>query len=396
MTKNKPTLPPRKWYSLQQAADKLSQIFNQPVTSGDLLHYANQGLIELSVRIDFEKIDDDFFKINIHNSNLEKVLDDIYDLDVHCWQGYIGKTNFIKTDRFKAILNDTFNFEDVFNKMQSESMKSEMGLVDSDVFLAKINNETIPVYDGFVNDDFYMGVRTNIEKLNGFFAIEFNDFEEILIDENNPEINLKEITFRASRNDNINNGFGFSIDGMNSRDKQIIELNKDSIFIVPEELELFANGGKPLRNLNSFENFIEEWKNPTRTMKPETVVKENVLVETETLKIFELKTIPYFNQIDAQNEEFNSTQTEKSKGGRPSIKYKDQIIELAQKIFKAYPHHNRERISDAILELINNQNYFNDLNFTITPETTKKILRENEIGKPRGESSKIKALAQFK
>ena len=73
----KPTLPPRKWYSLQQAADKLSQIFNQAVTSGDLLHYANQGLLELSVRIDFERINDDEFNFSIHNSNLNEVLEDV-------------------------------------------------------------------------------------------------------------------------------------------------------------------------------------------------------------------------------------------------------------------------------------------------------------------------------
>ena len=93
-----------------------------------------------------------------------------------------------------------------------------------------------------------------------------------MIDENNPKINLSSITFRASRNDNINNGFGFVIEGRDIDDKQIIELNKDSIFIVPEELEIFANGGKPIRNLNSFESVIEEWKNPTRTMNPEAVV----------------------------------------------------------------------------------------------------------------------------
>ena len=63
--KNKIKLPPRKWYSLQQAAEKLSQETNQTITSGDLLHYANQGLLELSVRVDFENINDDEFKFNL-------------------------------------------------------------------------------------------------------------------------------------------------------------------------------------------------------------------------------------------------------------------------------------------------------------------------------------------
>ena len=40
MDKNKPTLPPRKWYSLQQAADKLTREFGKPVTVDDLLPFS--------------------------------------------------------------------------------------------------------------------------------------------------------------------------------------------------------------------------------------------------------------------------------------------------------------------------------------------------------------------
>ena len=52
MAKNKPTLPPRKWYSLQQAADKLTREFGEPVTIDDLLHYYQIDLLELSIHID--------------------------------------------------------------------------------------------------------------------------------------------------------------------------------------------------------------------------------------------------------------------------------------------------------------------------------------------------------
>ena len=45
MAKNKPTLPPRKWYSLQQAADKLTKEFGEPVTVDDLLHYYQIDLL---------------------------------------------------------------------------------------------------------------------------------------------------------------------------------------------------------------------------------------------------------------------------------------------------------------------------------------------------------------
>ena len=358
MAKNKPTLPPRKWYSLQQAADTLSQIFNQAVTSGDLLHYANQGLLELSVRIDFERINDDEFNFSIHNSNLNDVLDDIYDLDIHYWQGYIGKTDFIKTDRFKAVLNDTFDFEKAFKKLQEDSLKSEDGLADMCSFFSELNKDSIPYYYASINKSPPIDINTNIDKLNGFFTIEFNDFDEVLIDENNPKINLKNITFRASRNDNINNGFGFVIEGLDIDYKQIIELNKDSIFIVPEELEIFANGGKPIRNLNSFESVIEEWKKPTRTMNPDTVVEQNFIVNTETMKVFELKRVPFFTQknqkirslstIESYLDEFKDSTRE----GQLALKTKktDQIIEKEQKIIEQTQEESKKYYERIILK----------------------------------------------
>ncbi|HHF4963256.1 hypothetical protein MY985_02075 [Haemophilus influenzae] len=51
MAKNKPTLPPTKWYSLQQAADKLTREFGEPVTVDDLLHYYQIDLLPFSIYI---------------------------------------------------------------------------------------------------------------------------------------------------------------------------------------------------------------------------------------------------------------------------------------------------------------------------------------------------------
>ena len=39
MKKNQIKLPSRKWYSLQQAADKLTREFGVTITIDDLLHY---------------------------------------------------------------------------------------------------------------------------------------------------------------------------------------------------------------------------------------------------------------------------------------------------------------------------------------------------------------------
>ena len=51
MAKNKPTLPPRKWYSLQQAADKLTRELGESVTIDDLLHYCQIELLNISVYV---------------------------------------------------------------------------------------------------------------------------------------------------------------------------------------------------------------------------------------------------------------------------------------------------------------------------------------------------------
>lgn len=74
MAKNKLTLPPRKWYSLQQAADKLTREFNEPVTIDDLLHYYSIDLLELSIYIEKNESvirlgDKTFSKINLYDED---------------------------------------------------------------------------------------------------------------------------------------------------------------------------------------------------------------------------------------------------------------------------------------------------------------------------------------
>lgn len=51
MTQKKIKLPPRKWYSLQQAADKLTRDSKEPVTVDDLIHYAATLNIELCIKV---------------------------------------------------------------------------------------------------------------------------------------------------------------------------------------------------------------------------------------------------------------------------------------------------------------------------------------------------------
>lgn len=89
-------LPPRKWYNLEQASEKISREIGEKVTEKDIIYYANQGYLELSVYIDLEKIEDNEYKIEIRNSNLnDDLLEEIDFLDIHCWQSY-PKLKFIQ------------------------------------------------------------------------------------------------------------------------------------------------------------------------------------------------------------------------------------------------------------------------------------------------------------
>lgn len=101
------------------------------------------------------------------------------------------------------------------------------------------------------------------------------------------------------------------------------------------------------------------------------------------------------NDLIRTLDEKNNLLKQENKGGRPSAKYKDDIIALGNKIFKIYPDHNKERISEAIYELIHNLNYFNDPNFTISHITIRKYLTDSKIGKSRGKQNKINNLRQF-
>lgn len=288
----KPKLPPRKWYNLEQASEKISREIGEKVTEKDIIYYANQGYLELSVYIDFEKIEDDEYKLDIRNSNLnDELLDEIYFLDIHCWQSY-PQLQFIQGNLFKAKVNDNFDYGQIHQQMKEQSLMSELGLVDEDFLLSRLDN-TIPIlWDTLINDECVIPkLKTNIEKLKGFFAIDLLDFDEILIDEENPILNTYDLAFRPSRNENIENGFAFCIAGLDTYNKPLIEISKKSIFITAEEIEHLKNADRQMRNLNDFESYIEEWKQPTRIIEPTTVKQEEILIETETIKMFKLNTV---------------------------------------------------------------------------------------------------------
>ncbi|MEH8044893.1 hypothetical protein [Gallibacterium anatis] len=113
MAQQKRKLPNRKWYSLEQAAEKLTREFNEPVTINDLLHFYICKKLDLSVYIrrfpatieigslifskfrenekQFEEKDIDFSiiteyrnKIDVDNFLFRKGLDEfVFDFKIH-------------------------------------------------------------------------------------------------------------------------------------------------------------------------------------------------------------------------------------------------------------------------------------------------------------------------
>ena len=73
MTQGKIKLPPRKWYSLQQAADKLTMDSGEVVTVNDLLHYAYNRKLQICTKFLYLedvgiKIANKVIKFNENNS----------------------------------------------------------------------------------------------------------------------------------------------------------------------------------------------------------------------------------------------------------------------------------------------------------------------------------------
>ncbi|HDR1106061.1 TPA: hypothetical protein QB290_002039 [Pasteurella multocida] len=387
-------LPPRKWYSLEQAAEKITQETGEHITERDLIYYANQGFFELSVYINFKKIDDCTYNLELKNSNLnDELINEIHYAEIRSWQSY-PKIEFFKGKLFTATLKDLFDEKSFFEFIKKASLDSELGLADENAIFQELDNSIPLLEDIFLNDSL-IDLKTNIENLSGLFAIDFLDFEKILIDEENPIINTNDIIFKPARSENIENGFGFSITGFDLYGKSLIAINKKSIYITLEEIELLKNGGKKIRNLNSFESYIDEWRQPTRVTEPTIFKKENILFNDKTLKIFTFDTArikPACNdEIIPQNN--NVEQQKLNKGGRPQHLLKNEALKIAKATYEDYNSDiTRNTLAEELAIYINDK-YKESIKqrkfSTISVETIKKALSENNIGNRKGKSKNL-------
>lgn len=376
-------LPPRDWFSLDQAAEKLTRDTGETVTAGDLLYYANRGQLELSVYIDFNLVFFDDYKdealsgyLDIRNSNINnELLDKTSYIVIKSWQLPPHK-NFIKGELFTAIVRDEFDLAEYRDKIKKECEENDLLFVDSDLGIEEANKK-LRFYDSVYFDTkkishdehlskeeiIYMDIKTNVDKLRGFFVIDFEDFESLLIDENNPVLNLKDLSFRPARSDNID-GFGFYIEGygFNAFSNQIFEINKNSMFVTKHELDLLAKGGKKIRSLNTFESVIEELKDPSRLLQPKKIKKEIVELETETIKMFRFVDEDIEESTEESKEDYelqeenlkNWLENSRKNKDKPKQFYKRIIVLSSFKTLQKYPESGLETIVKAVINAVSN------------------------------------------
>ncbi|MGC6298019.1 hypothetical protein [Pasteurella multocida] len=295
MMAGKMKLPPRKWYNLKQASDKLSKEYNDTVTPEDILHYAGQGYFELLINIDFNIDQFDNYHLSIKGVNIDNTIKNILCLEI---RGFSINPDIHRYQYENAVLTikDNFNYSNLFSNDEYDEYDeydNEINLDQTKPKRAILNNKNIII-------------KTNIEKAKGFFAIDFLNYNELFLDDSNFYITTDKIILRFSRHCKNTNGLGICFNGVDKNFNNIIKLDKDSIFIQNEELDLFMKDRVKIRSLSSIESYIEEWKNPTREINkidsqtPQKIQKTTQKAQ-KTIEKTQLKPKKYYEEIVINN-----------------------------------------------------------------------------------------------
>ncbi|TPH21501.1 hypothetical protein EUX52_04770 [Haemophilus haemolyticus] len=299
MDTNKPILPPRKWYSLQQAADKLSKDSGEYVTKQDILHYASQGYLELAIYIDFYKTEFDDYKFNIKGMDMNSMINKLFIIEFRgfSWNSFRENYHFEQSrltikDKFKHIFSGSWN--DDYENEDYEYDDYE----DEDYEYDDYEDSTPSFYNSLpfgpkermkkaIVNDKELFIITNIEEAKGFFVIDFLDFEHLMLDEDNLQINCNDIILRFSRTIENTNGLNIVINGVGKKFDRQLFINEQSIFILYDDLVLFTQKNQKIRSLSTIESYLDEFKDPTRegqlalkTKKTDQIIeKEQKIIE---------------------------------------------------------------------------------------------------------------------
>ncbi|MDO4626586.1 MAG: hypothetical protein Q4A81_04680 [Pasteurellaceae bacterium] len=337
----KQLLPTRKWYDLQQAADRLTEIIGKTVTKKDLIYYASQGYLELSTYLDFSKNEFNEYKINIYNITMQEIIADIQFFEFRAISTDPTQENYY-TDTVKLIVKDEFSYDIFFN--DSKEMYGDE-FIENLMQQPKIKEETL--------NNKKVLLKTNIELAKGLFVIDFLDFDYLVLNENKLEINCSEVLFRLSRHDKNENHLSIFMQALKRDKENIIEkllLSDKNILVSENEIQILLNGGKKIRSLSTIESYIDEFKNPTR-------------------------------QIIQNPDKEKSIAKSKPSHRPPKIKEKEKAIEVARKTFKKYPDANLSCLIAWILPYLENK-----YNIKLSENTLRNTLKSANIGKHKGKS----------
>lgn len=215
-------LPPRKFYTLQQAADKLSRDFKEPVTIEDLLHYWAFDNLKLSVYFCEYPIVFRLGNLEIYKKDntversifFENELPEEIDFDFFNLQNKEGNTinkEISINDRFVQKIKITYDdikpelkysglfqlisgidITDNINEIIEKGYKLKLFnfLVSPNQYTEELNNQMIVRFEVFSNDEFYIDI-------NNFYIMHY-DLEQF-INGNAKKINVEELIEKKPR-----------------------------------------------------------------------------------------------------------------------------------------------------------------------------------------------------
>ena len=115
-------LPNRKWYTLQQAADKLTRESGEPVTVEDLIHYAYIGDLELCIDVYYDNTDS---KQNFNENRIKNcIIDDKeYALEIDDFVFVEDESDILREPKKNFYINEKY-----YNISMDTDERSELKL----------------------------------------------------------------------------------------------------------------------------------------------------------------------------------------------------------------------------------------------------------------------------
>ncbi|QLD32988.1 hypothetical protein [Mannheimia varigena] len=226
----KPKLPPMKWYTLEQAARKISKLTNEYIDVAELLHYAFINKLELCVYAKYKE--NDYFIIDgevRRDLIVDNAQQEIKNIGLVFYQDTIMEILNRNKDVIPIYQEDYFaEVEDEFSYLQIAQNFDDESLIDVTRYdgLIAIYLESLKL----IPNDFQLGKTIKVTT-----AFKIPTFQQI-----HTQLQLP----RATNNCQI---ISFNVDCNAEEFRVISEIKVDSLLISPKEIDLFLNNGEIIK-----------------------------------------------------------------------------------------------------------------------------------------------------